>query len=80
MRLSQPELKISAEPFYNHIKYLIKSFLYIFFSVNGGETRLFPLRAAAHSGKKAGFLSRANIEDLWLGTYVLTGGRLLFPE
>ncbi|QTA84406.1 Uncharacterized protein dnm_004020 [Desulfonema magnum] len=39
--------------------------------MNGGETRLFPLRAAAHSGKKAGFLSRANIEDLWLGTYIL---------
>ncbi|QTA86322.1 Uncharacterized protein dnm_023440 [Desulfonema magnum] len=38
--------------------------------MNGGETRLFPLRAAAHSGKKAGFLSRANIEDLWLGTYL----------
>ncbi|QTA86694.1 Uncharacterized protein dnm_027180 [Desulfonema magnum] len=49
---------------------LSKSFLYIFFSANRGETRLFPSQAAGHSGKKAGFLFRANIENLWLGTYL----------
>ncbi|QTA93106.1 Uncharacterized protein dnm_092030 [Desulfonema magnum] len=38
--------------------------------MNHGETRLFPSHAAAHSGKKAGFLSRANIENLWLDTYL----------
>ncbi|QTA88549.1 Uncharacterized protein dnm_045950 [Desulfonema magnum] len=36
-------------------KYPIKSFLYIFFSVNGGEIRLFPSQEADHSGKKPGF-------------------------
>ncbi|QTA85634.1 Uncharacterized protein dnm_016450 [Desulfonema magnum] len=50
-------------------KYPIKSFLYIFFSANRGETRLFSSGAADHSEKKAGFLSRANIGNLWLGTY-----------
>ncbi|QTA89476.1 Uncharacterized protein dnm_055320 [Desulfonema magnum] len=49
-------------------KYPVKSFLYIFFSVNGGETRLFRSREADPSGKKAGFFFRANIEDLWSGT------------
>ncbi|QTA93625.1 Uncharacterized protein dnm_097290 [Desulfonema magnum] len=48
-------------------KYPIKSF-YIFFSANGGETRLFPSGAADHSGKKAGFLPGAAIGNLWLGT------------
>ncbi|QTA88559.1 Uncharacterized protein dnm_046060 [Desulfonema magnum] len=43
------------------LKYPIKSFLYVFFSVNCGETRLFPSAEADHSGKKAGFLSLANI-------------------
>ncbi|QTA91935.1 Uncharacterized protein dnm_080080 [Desulfonema magnum] len=39
-------------------KYLSKSFLYIFFSVKGGETRVFPSRAAGHSGeKKPGFFT-----------------------
>ncbi|QTA88921.1 Uncharacterized protein dnm_049680 [Desulfonema magnum] len=33
-------------------KYPIKNFLYIFFSVNSEETRLFPSRAADRSGKK----------------------------
>ncbi|QTA84396.1 Uncharacterized protein dnm_003900 [Desulfonema magnum] len=32
-----------------------KVFIYLF-SENCGETRLFPSRAADHSGKKAGFL------------------------
>ncbi|QTA91749.1 cadherin repeat domain-containing protein [Desulfonema magnum] len=36
----------------NEYKYLIKNFLYIFFSVSGGETRLFPLSEKHHSGKK----------------------------
>ncbi|QTA92087.1 Uncharacterized protein dnm_081620 [Desulfonema magnum] len=48
-------------------KYLIKNFLYTFFSVSGGETRLFPLSEKHHSGKKAGFLLRADIKNLWLG-------------
>ncbi|QTA91093.1 Uncharacterized protein dnm_071580 [Desulfonema magnum] len=39
--------------------------------MNRGETRLFPSAEADHSGKKAGFLSLANIENLWLGTYYL---------
>ncbi|QTA87047.1 Uncharacterized protein dnm_030740 [Desulfonema magnum] len=47
-----------------YYKYLSRSFSYIFFSVNRGETRVFPSQAAAHSGKKAGFLSRVNIEKL----------------
>ncbi|QTA85706.1 Uncharacterized protein dnm_017200 [Desulfonema magnum] len=34
-------------------KYLIKNFLYTFFSVSGGETRLFPLSEKHHSGKKS---------------------------
>ncbi|QTA88016.1 Uncharacterized protein dnm_040560 [Desulfonema magnum] len=44
-----------------------KVFYTSFFSVNRGETRLFPSAEADHSGKKAGFLSLANIENLWLG-------------
>ncbi|QTA93137.1 Uncharacterized protein dnm_092340 [Desulfonema magnum] len=39
--------------------------------MNGGETRLSPSREADHSGKKAGFLSLATIENLWLCTYLL---------
>ncbi|QTA90377.1 Uncharacterized protein dnm_064380 [Desulfonema magnum] len=38
------------------------------FSANLGETQLFPSGSADHSGKKAGFLPRANIENLWSGT------------
>ncbi|QTA92398.1 Uncharacterized protein dnm_084780 [Desulfonema magnum] len=36
-------------------KYLNESFSYIFFSAGNRETRLFPSRAADHSGKKPGF-------------------------
>ncbi|QTA90209.1 Uncharacterized protein dnm_062700 [Desulfonema magnum] len=37
------------------------------FSANRGKTRVFPSGAADHSGKKAGFLLRAAIGNLWLG-------------
>ncbi|QTA86494.1 Uncharacterized protein dnm_025170 [Desulfonema magnum] len=37
--------------------------------MSGRETRLFPLSEKHHSGKKAGFLPRADIKNLWLGTY-----------
>ncbi|QTA85191.1 Uncharacterized protein dnm_011960 [Desulfonema magnum] len=37
--------------------------------MSGKETRLFPLSEKHHSGKKAGFLPRADIKNLWLGTY-----------
>ncbi|QTA89307.1 Uncharacterized protein dnm_053570 [Desulfonema magnum] len=43
----------SPETFRSADKYLSKNFLYIFFSANGGETRLFPSQAAGHSGKKS---------------------------
>ncbi|QTA88044.1 Uncharacterized protein dnm_040850 [Desulfonema magnum] len=49
-------------------KYPIKNFLYLFFSVNRGENRVFPSPEADISGKKAGFFSLANIENLWSGT------------
>ncbi|QTA87816.1 Uncharacterized protein dnm_038530 [Desulfonema magnum] len=50
--------------------YACKNFLYISFSVNSGETRLFPSEAADRSWKKAGFLPLTNIENLWSGTYL----------
>ncbi|QTA85186.1 Uncharacterized protein dnm_011910 [Desulfonema magnum] len=37
--------------------------------MSGRETRLFHSRTTGHFGKKAGFLSRTNIGNLWLGTY-----------
>ncbi|QTA85118.1 Uncharacterized protein dnm_011220 [Desulfonema magnum] len=37
--------------------------------MSGGETRLFPLSEKHHSEKKAGFLLREDIKNLWLGTY-----------
>ncbi|QTA89228.1 Uncharacterized protein dnm_052780 [Desulfonema magnum] len=43
------------------VKHLSKSFLYSFFSASGRETRVFPLSEKHHSGKKAGFLPRADI-------------------
>ncbi|QTA86976.1 Uncharacterized protein dnm_030030 [Desulfonema magnum] len=46
--------------------------------MNRGETRVFPSPEADHSGKKAGFLSRADIENLWLGTYHTEKIRVVF--
>ncbi|QTA90893.1 Uncharacterized protein dnm_069550 [Desulfonema magnum] len=40
--------------------------------MNSGETRLFSSGAADYSGEKPGFLSRTNIKNLWLGTYMAT--------
>ncbi|QTA93929.1 Uncharacterized protein dnm_100370 [Desulfonema magnum] len=53
------------------LSYPIRSFFIHFFSVNGGETRVFSSRAAGHSEEKAGFPPRAEIRNLWLGIYAL---------
>ncbi|QTA93495.1 Uncharacterized protein dnm_095960 [Desulfonema magnum] len=37
--------------------------------MSGRETRVFPFSEKHHSGKKAGFLPRADIKNLWSGTY-----------
>ncbi|QTA85190.1 Uncharacterized protein dnm_011950 [Desulfonema magnum] len=44
--------------------------------MSGGETRLFPLSEKHHSRKKARFLLREDIKNLWLGTYLSFQGVL----
>ncbi|QTA87497.1 Uncharacterized protein dnm_035310 [Desulfonema magnum] len=51
------------------VKYPIKSFLYFFFFCEQRRNPGFSLRVSKAFRKKAGFLPRANIENLWLATY-----------
>ncbi|QTA89832.1 Uncharacterized protein dnm_058890 [Desulfonema magnum] len=57
-------------------KYPIKSFLYIFFLRTAEKPGFFLQGRRIMPEKKAGFLPRANIKNLWLGTGVMK----MFPR